>query len=196
MSLCSRFPRRRPTPSWTRRRTSQSGFEIATANRRPRLPRPRPTDVHISLRDGRWSVRHRTNGRTPLAGRASPPDVRFEPGRVAFLFTGQGGQAAGMGRRLRNTIPAFRSAWDRCDAAYRAITNESLDDITDFNDPYTCTRRQFRLRRQPYGNVGRVRRHADGRAGPQHRRVRGRSRGRHLHNRRGTANRRRPRPGG
>ncbi|SFW70727.1 type I polyketide synthase [Amycolatopsis australiensis] len=52
--------------------------------------------------------------------------------RTGFVFSGQGGQWAGMGRRLLETAPEFRAAMRRCDDAVRAELGWSvLDRLRD-----------------------------------------------------------------
>ena len=58
---------------------------------------------------------------------AAPAAARPGPaGKVAFLFTGQGSQWAGMGRGLYEREPAARAVLDRCEAVFREERGASL----------------------------------------------------------------------
>ncbi|MDE3262171.1 MAG: beta-ketoacyl synthase N-terminal-like domain-containing protein [Acidobacteriota bacterium] len=56
----------------------------------------------------------------------------MEPGaraKVAFAYTGQGSQWAGMGKALYECEPVVRSVLDRCEAAFREARGTSLLDV-------------------------------------------------------------------
>ncbi|MFH9986805.1 type I polyketide synthase [Streptomyces luteogriseus] len=106
----------------------------------------RPLDVAVSLASGRARLAHRAvvlgSGPDELltalaalgAGQADPRVVRGRTapaGPVAFLFTGQGSQRAGIGRELYEAFPVFARAFDEVRDRLDPQLAHPLDDILD-----------------------------------------------------------------
>ncbi|MEU9471109.1 SDR family NAD(P)-dependent oxidoreductase [Streptomyces avermitilis] len=137
-----------PVP-WTLSAASEEALR-AQARRLHRYadgdPGRRPLDIARSLACGRARLTHRavvlgadrTGLLTSLAALgAGEPDPRVVRGRtvpagpVAFLFTGQGSQRAGIGRDLYEAFPVFARAFDEVRDRLDPQLAHPLDDILD-----------------------------------------------------------------
>ena len=103
-----------------------------------------PADVAWSLATTRSAFEYRAvitgRGRDELAaglaalaaGEPAPrvsSGVAADPGQVVFVFPGQGGQWAGMGRDLAQACPVFAEKLAECGRALAPHTGWDLDDV-------------------------------------------------------------------
>ncbi|MEV5879655.1 amino acid adenylation domain-containing protein [Streptomyces sp. NPDC052101] len=76
-------------------------------------------------------------GLTALAADRPDPSVTLgtaRPGKVVFVFPGQGSQWPGMAQRLLSESPAFADTVDRCDEALRPWTGWSVRELLQDED--------------------------------------------------------------
>jgi natural product biosynthesis luciferase-like monooxygenase protein len=84
--------------------------------------------IFSSREDAIGGLRALTRGEKPSGTARGLARVQERP-QVAFLFTGQGAQHVGMGRKLFESEPVFRDALQRCEEALRPHLSRSLTEL-------------------------------------------------------------------
>lgn len=92
--------------------------------------------VGKSTKDLRKALATYINSRPSPAVAASAVEQKSTP-RIAFLFTGQGAQHAGMSRVLYHTSPVFRRTLDECATALEGLLDRNLLDLIFSEDAET-----------------------------------------------------------
>ncbi len=146
---------------WLLALSARDGTALATLAARlaSALRDQTPADICRTVNAGRARFPHRATitadstdglraGLTALASGQTPKGVRVghivrrDPPRIAFLFTGQGAQHAGMARGLYETCAVFRAALDRCAAILAPLLDRPLLNVL-FNDQEALDRTEY-----------------------------------------------------
>ncbi|WP_106194602.1 type I polyketide synthase [Umezawaea tangerina] len=103
-------------------------------------PDVRPVDVAFSLATSRTLLDHRAalvaaDHDELLTALDAPASGTAVAGKLAFLFTGQGSQRAGMGRELHVAFPVFAKAFDEVAALVDVRDTQEELDRTEFTQP-------------------------------------------------------------
>ncbi|HEX6342395.1 MAG TPA: type I polyketide synthase, partial [Umezawaea sp.] len=103
-------------------------------------PGVRPVDVAFSLATSRTLLDHRAavvaaDRDELLTALDAPASGTAVAGKLAFLFTGQGSQRAGMGRELYAAYPVFAKAFDEVAALVDVRDTQEELDRTEFTQP-------------------------------------------------------------